>query len=68
MNSLPATTSVLLAHQGGWDEILLIAGPIVLIMGLLWLAKRRVDHAASLHGPGDSHADQSSGQAPADSD
>jgi hypothetical protein len=52
VNTLTATTSVLLAHQGGWDEILLIAGPIVIIMGLLWLAKRRVDHAASIHGPG----------------
>ncbi len=49
---LAATPPVLLAHQGGWDEILLIGGPIVLIMGLLWVAKRRVDHAASLHGPG----------------
>jgi hypothetical protein len=42
-----------LAHQGGWDEILLIGGPIVAIMGLLWLAKRRVDQAASLGGPSD---------------
>lgn len=39
-----------LAHQGGWDEILLIGGPIVLIVALLWLAKRRVDRAAALHG------------------
>jgi hypothetical protein len=46
--AVSAAGPVLLAHQGGWDEILLIAGPIVLIMGLLWLAKRRVDHAASL--------------------
>jgi hypothetical protein len=37
----------LLAHQGGWDEILLVLGPIVLISGLLVLAKRRVDRAAS---------------------
>jgi hypothetical protein len=43
---------VLLAHQGGWDEILLIAGPIVFIVGLLWLAKRRVERAASLQGTG----------------
>jgi hypothetical protein len=35
----------LLAHQGGWDEFLLIGGPIVIICGLLWLAKRRVDAA-----------------------
>jgi hypothetical protein len=49
---------VLLAHQGGWDEILLIAGPIVVIMGLLWLAKRRVDHAASHgHGAGSARPD-----------
>ena len=36
----------LLAHQGGWDEVLLIAGPIAVIAGLLWVAKRRVDAAA----------------------
>jgi hypothetical protein len=44
-------SAVLLAHQGGWDEILMIAGPIGVIVGLLWLAKRRVERAASLHGP-----------------
>ena len=38
--------SALLAHQGGWDEILLIAGPIAVIAGLLMLAKRRVDAGA----------------------
>jgi hypothetical protein len=37
---------VLLAHQGGWDEFVLIAGPILVIAALLWLAKRRVDAAA----------------------
>ncbi len=31
-----------LAHQGGWDEILLVAGPLAIIGGLLWLANRRV--------------------------
>ena len=31
------------AHQGGWDEILLVAGPIVVIVGLLALVKRRID-------------------------
>jgi len=33
----------MLAHEGGWDEILLVAGPIVLIVGLLAVVKRRVD-------------------------
>jgi hypothetical protein len=42
---------LLLAHQGGWDEILLIAGPILVIVGLLWLAKRRVDAAHDPQAP-----------------
>ena len=37
--------AALLAHQGGWDEILLVAGPIVVVAGLLWLARRRVTRA-----------------------
>jgi hypothetical protein len=45
-----SSSHVLLAHQGGWDEALLIGGPILVIIGLLWLAKRRVENAASLHG------------------
>ena len=38
--------AALTAHQGGWDEALLIGGPIVAIAGLLILAKKRVDAAA----------------------
>ena len=33
----------LLAHQGGWDEILLVLCPILIIVGLLRLAKSRVE-------------------------
>lgn len=36
-------SSPLLAHQGGWDEILFVLGPILAIAALLRLAKRRVD-------------------------
>lgn len=32
-----------LAHQGGWDEIALVATPIALFAGLLWLANRRAE-------------------------
>lgn len=39
-----------LAHQGGWDEILLVLGPIALVGGLLWLAKRRIDRATPPRG------------------
>ena len=29
------------AHQGGWDEILLVAAPILLFAVLLWFANKR---------------------------
>lgn len=32
-----------LAHQGGWDELMLVLGPIAIILGLLYIAKRRAD-------------------------
>lgn len=41
MNGLLLST--LLAHQGGWDEFMLIAIPVVFIGGLLLLANRRVN-------------------------
>ncbi len=34
---------MLLAHQGGWDEIALVATPIAVFAGLLWLANRRAE-------------------------
>ena len=37
------TQLALVAHQGGWDEVLLVAGPIVVIVAVLAIAKRRVD-------------------------
>lgn len=38
-----AIICTLVAHQGGWDEILLVAGPIAVILGLLAIVKRRID-------------------------
>lgn len=35
--------AVVLAHQGGWDEILLVAGPIAVIVGGIALVKRRLE-------------------------
>lgn len=40
----------MVAHQGGWDEILLVAGPIAVIVGLLLLARRRVEGGATAAG------------------
>lgn len=34
------------AHQGGWDEALLVLGPMVVFAGLLAIARRRVDEEA----------------------
>lgn len=33
---------MMLAHQGGWDEILLVVGPLAVVAGLLWVANKRV--------------------------
>ncbi len=30
-----------LAHQGGWDEIALVGGPLIILWGLLVMANRR---------------------------
>ena len=35
--------AAILAHQGGWDEMLFVIAPIVLIIGILAVVKRRVD-------------------------
>lgn len=42
-----AIDSVVLAHQGGWDEILLVAGPLVLLWLLLVMANRRAKRLSS---------------------
>lgn len=36
-----------MAHQGGWDEIALVAGPLLLLWGLLVLANRRARRNAA---------------------
>jgi uncharacterized membrane protein len=38
-----ARGGAMIAHQGGWDEILLVLGPIAVIIGLLMLARKRVE-------------------------
>ena len=45
---MTASINALLAHQGGWDEILLVAGPIAVIVGLLAIVKKRLDRAVAL--------------------
>ncbi len=33
----------LLAHQGGWDEILMVAGPLLVFAAVLFMANRRAN-------------------------
>lgn len=35
--------TALLAHQGGWDEIALVAGPLLVFAAVLVLANRRAN-------------------------
>ena len=48
-----------LGHQGGWDEILLVVGPLAVVAGLLWLANKRV--SAQLEEAEAAAADQETG-------
>lgn len=38
-----ALDATILAHQGGWDEILFVLTPLVVFAALLAVARRRVD-------------------------
>ena len=41
------------AHQGGWDEILMVLVPVALIVALLALAKHRAERAGDRQADGD---------------
>ena len=43
VTAIGAVSVLLLGHQGGWDEILLVAGPLAVFGGALWLANRRAN-------------------------
>lgn len=49
--AVPATAApvALLAHQGGWDEIGLVAIPLVILAALLFLANRRAKRLLAIH-------------------
>jgi hypothetical protein len=34
------------AHQGGWDEFLLVIGPLLIIAWLVSVAKKRADRSS----------------------
>jgi cyanate permease len=50
---VPALFPPVLAHQGGWDEILLVVGPLGVVGLALWLVNKRatarIEEAKSDH-------------------
>lgn len=42
-----ASPALVVAHQGGWDEILLVLVPIAILAALLVVANRRASRAQS---------------------
>ncbi len=58
--------AVVLAHQGDWDEMLLVATPVGIFAGLLWVTNCRADGANADdrdHGrPDDRHRDRDHGR------
>lgn len=55
-------TAVVLAHQGGWDEILMVLVPIAIFAVLLAVANRRADGIESRRPRDDEPAGQSEGR------
>ena len=43
----------ILAHQGGWDEILIIVGPIAAVVAIVALVRRRLHREAEEAGTDD---------------
>ena len=38
---MAAATTVVLAHQGGWDELLFVLVPVLVFVTLQWLNRRK---------------------------
>ena len=45
------------AHQGGWDEFLMVAGPLLFLSLVVWLAARRFKSAEAEILPADRNAE-----------
>lgn len=53
----------LLAHQGGWDEILLVVAPLAVIGGLLMLARKRAERQRPPDAPAEAETEVSTAPA-----
>ncbi len=55
--TFPVRPGLILAHQGGWDEVALVVGPLALVGLALWLANRRVSAQLDAEEPPDTESD-----------
>ena len=55
--TFPVRPGLILAHEGGWDEVLLVVGPLAVVGLLLWLANRRVSAQLDAVKPTDAASD-----------
>ena len=51
----------LLAHQGGWDEFLLVGGPLLVVLLVLLFATRRLNKPSGEDEPGSDSDEPSDG-------
>jgi len=47
-------TPVVLAHQGGWDEVLFVLVPLAVFLVLQWLNRRKTRQGSDKDGGGSS--------------
>lgn len=53
----------ILAHQGGWDEILMVAGPLLVFAGVLYLANKRANDKLAAAAAASAATDETSSMA-----
>lgn len=51
-STVDAVATAVLAHQGGWDEILYVAGPLAVFAAVLAVANSRAKRRAAERGAG----------------
>jgi hypothetical protein len=61
LETFPERHLLVLGHQGGWDEILMVVGPLAVIGLLLWLANKRVTAQLEAEAAGETGGGEPSG-------
>ena len=59
---------MIFAHQGGWDEMLMVLTPVGLFVYLLWLANRRAEARLAEQTPKSADAPRAGASEPSKTD